>query len=59
MLAICKITSDPRTAVYLAKQRRNGKSNREAIRSLKRHLVRRVYYLLHDPDRVPTTICLT
>ena len=59
MLAICKITSDPPTAVYLAKQRRNGKSNREAIRSLKRHLVRRVYHLLHDPNSFPITICLT
>lgn len=59
MLAICKITSDPRTAVYIAKQRKNGKTNTEAIRSLKRHLVRRVYHLLRDPARVPTTICLT
>jgi len=31
----------------------------DAIRSLKRHLVPRVYHLLHNPDRVPTTICLT
>ena len=53
MLAIIKISHDPRTAVYLAKQRQNGKTNTEAIRSLKRHLVRRVYHLLHDPDRVP------
>ena len=59
MLALCKLLHDPRTAVYMAKQRKNGKTNREAIRSLKRHLVRRVYYLLHDPDRVPTTLCLT
>ena len=59
MLALCKLLHDPRTAVYMAKQRKNGKTNRETIRSLKRHLVRRVYYLLHDPDRVPTTLCLT
>ena len=59
MLAICKITSDPRTAVYLARQRASGKTNREAIRSLKRHLVRRVYHLLKDPATAPTTICLT
>ena len=59
MLALCKLLHDPRTAVYLAKQRRNGKSNREAIRSLKRHLVRRVYHLLRDPGSVPITICLT
>ncbi len=59
MLAIIRISHDPRTAVYLAKQRANGKTKREAIRSLKRHLVRRVYHLLHDPQNVPTTICLT
>jgi len=59
MLALTKILHDPRTAVYIAKQRRNGKTNKEAIRSLKRHLVRRVYHLLHDPNSVPITICLT
>ena len=59
MLAVIRISRDPRTAVYLAKQRANGKTKREAIRSLKRHLVRRVYHLLHDPQNVPTTICLT
>ena len=56
MLAITKILHDPRTAVYLAKQRGNGKTNTEAIRSLKRHLVRRVYHLLRDPTQVPTLI---
>ena len=59
MLAIIRISQDPRTAVYLAKQRANGKTKREAIRNLKRHLARRVYHLLHDPNTVPTTICLT
>ena len=59
MLAIIRIRVDPRTAVYLAQQRANGKTQREAIRNLKRHLVRRVYHLLHDPNSVPTTICLT
>ena len=59
MLAICKICHDPRTPIYLAKQRANGKTKKEAIRSLKRHLVRRVYHLLHDPASVPITVCLT
>jgi hypothetical protein len=58
MLALTKILHDPRTAVYLAKQRASGKGNREAIRSLTRHLVRRVYHLLRDPNSVPITICL-
>jgi transposase len=59
LLAIIKIRHDPRTAVYLAKQRTNGKTNKDAIRSLKRHLVRRVFHLLHDPGAVPATVCLT
>ena len=59
LLAIIRIRRDPRTAAYLAKQRADGKIKREAIRNLKRHLVRRVYHLLHDPNSIPTTICLT
>jgi transposase len=59
MLALNRIRHDPRTAVYLAKQRQRGKTKREAIRSLKRHLVRRVYTLLRCPNALPTTICLT
>jgi transposase len=59
MLAIIRIRDDPRTALYIARQRANGKTKREAIRNLKRHLARRVYHLLHDPNNIPTTICLT
>jgi transposase len=59
LLAFTKIRYDPQTAVYIAKQRANGKTSREAIRCLKRHLVRRVYNLLRDPSSVPTTVCLT
>jgi transposase len=59
MLAVCKIRLDPQTAVYITRQRKRGKTNREAIRCLKRHLVRRIYNLLHDPSRVPITLCLT
>jgi transposase len=59
MLAITKIIHDPQTAIYIAKQRGRGKTNREAIRALKRHLVRRIYNLLRHPQRTPVTICLT
>ena len=55
MLALTRINHDPQTARYMAKQRATGKTNPEAIRCLKRHLVRRVYHL-HDPTAVPTTI---
>jgi transposase len=56
MLAICKIRLDPPTAVYIARQRERGKTNREAIRCLKRHLIRRVYNLLRDPNSVSIAI---
>ena len=57
--ALQALARPPHRGLPRQKQRQNGKTNREAIRSLKRHLVRRVYYLLHDPDRAPTTLCLT
>jgi transposase len=57
MYAICRIRHDPQTAVYIAKQRKAGKTNREAIRSLKRHLVRRLHRLLADPSSIPTAVC--
>lgn len=43
---------------YLARKRAEGKSNREALRCLKRHLIRRVWRLLNDSefDRSMTTV---
>jgi hypothetical protein len=46
------------TTIYIAKQRATGKTNKEAICSLKRHLVRRVYRLLNDPNSFATTVCV-
>jgi transposase len=59
MLAMSKLIHDPETAVYLARQRARGKTQRDAIRSLKRHLVRRIYRLLTDPSSIPQPVCLT
>ena len=56
MLALTKISHDPQTAIYIAKQRARGKTNKEAIRNLKRHLIRRVYNLLKHPDRTAVTL---
>jgi transposase len=43
---------------YLARKRAEGKSTREALRCLKRHLIRRVWRLLNDSevDRSMTTV---
>jgi len=48
-LAICKARRDPETAAYLARKQAEGKSRREALRCLKRHLARRVWRLLQPP----------
>lgn len=56
MLALTKLSHDPQTALYIAKQRARGKTSKEAIRSLKRHLIRRVYNLLKHPTRTPAAL---
>jgi transposase len=45
-LAISKGLLDPDSAAYLARKQAEGKSRREALRCLKRHLARRVWRLL-------------
>lgn len=49
-LAVTKGRLDPQTAAYLARKQAEGKSRREALRCLKRHLARRVWKLLKTPD---------
>jgi transposase len=62
-LAVNKGRYDPRTAAYLARKQAEGKSRREALRCLKRHLARRVWHLLQpsptQPDRTITIHCNT
>ncbi len=50
-LALCKGLHDPATAAYLARKQAEGKTHREAMRCLKRHLARRVWHLLQPPHR--------
>ena len=52
-LAVTKGRMDPETAAYLARKQADGKTRREAIRCLKRHLTRRVWHLL-QPDPATT-----
>jgi transposase len=59
MIALSRLRYDTETALDIAKQRANGKTQREAIRSLKRHLIRRIWQLLTSPNSIPTTVCLT
>jgi transposase len=48
-LAVNKGNWDPATAAYLKRKQAEGKSRKEALRCLKRHLARRVWKLLSTP----------
>ena len=52
-LAINKANWDPDTAAYLARKQAEGKSRKEALRCIKRHLARRVWKLLRSPAPDP------
>jgi transposase len=71
IIAITRSRYDPATKAYLARKQAEGKTKREAIRCLKRHLARRFHHILaapanaHNHDKpiagsTPTpTLCLT
>ena len=44
------------TQTYIARKRAEGKSTKEAIRCLKRHLARRIWHLLQPPTPDQHTI---
>lgn len=49
VIAITRARIDPQTRAYLERKRAEGKSNREALRCLKRHLARHIHRLLSMP----------
>ena len=49
IIAITRARHDPETKAYLARKQAEGKTKREAIRCLKRHLARRFHHLLAEP----------
>ena len=53
-LALNKAHWDPETAAYLERRQAEGKSRKEALRCLKRHLARRVWKLLQSPGPTNT-----
>ena len=52
-IAITRARCHPETRAYLDRKRAEGKTTREAIRCLKRHLARRIWHLLQPPDPGP------
>jgi len=52
-VAVTRARCHPETHDYLARKTAEGKTQREAIRCLKRHLARRVWHLLQPPHPGP------
>ncbi len=48
-VAVTRARCHPETRDYIARRRSEGKTTREAIRCLKRHLARRIWHLLQPP----------
>ena len=57
-IAVTRLRCHPETQDYIARKRAEGKSTREAIRCLKRHLARRIWHLLQPPPPDPLNINL-
>ena len=53
VIAITRARIDPETRAYLERKRAEGKTNREALRCLKRHLARHIHRLLSMPPTNP------
>ena len=53
VIAITRARIDPETRAYLDRKRSEGKTNREALRCLKRHLARHIHRLLSMPPDHP------
>ena len=52
-VAVTRARCHPETRAYIERKRAEGKTNRDAIRCLKRHLARRVWHLLQPPTPDP------
>lgn len=48
IIAVTQIRIHPPAIAYVARRKGEGKTNREAMRALKRHLIRRLYALLRE-----------
>jgi transposase len=54
-VAVTRARCHPETIEFVARKKAEGKTHREALRSLKRHLARRIWQLLRAPRPVSET----
>jgi transposase len=52
-IAVTRLRCDPETQGYIARKRAEGKTTKDAIRCLKRHLTRRIWHLLQPATSIP------
>ena len=52
-IAMVRLRCDERSIAYARRRRAEGKTRREIVRCLKRHIAREIYRLLTDPPPVP------
>ena len=52
-IAMTRMRVDERTIAYAQRRRAEGKTRRETLRCLKRHIAREIYRLITDPPQVP------
>jgi len=53
-IAVTRARCHPETKAYIERKRAEGKTTREALRCLKRHLVRRLWHLLQTSGPAPS-----
>ena len=54
-IAMVRLRHDPRTQAYAARRTSEGKTTRDTIRCLKRHIAREIHHLLTNPHPTPHT----
>jgi transposase len=54
ILAVTRMAWDPRTRAYVTRRQAEGKTTKEIIRCLKRHIAREIYRLLTTPTAATT-----
>jgi transposase len=57
-MAVTRARCDPATKRYIIRKKTEGKTQRDAIRCLKRHLARRIWHLLQPPTPSETSLNL-
>ncbi|HWI08212.1 MAG TPA: IS110 family transposase [Solirubrobacteraceae bacterium] len=58
-IAVTRARCDPRTRDYIERKKAEGKTTRDAIRCLKRHIIREIWQLLRAPTQTRITPSLS